>query len=276
MTLNNVTAHTLVKNEEKWIWFSIMSVINFVDKLIIFDTGSTDNTVNVIKEILKNEEYARKISFEEKGAIPPDKFSLLRQEQIDQTFTDWFLVLDGDEIWYEADIKNVAHIIQNTSKKMLAIRFHNCTKDIYHYSKFESGSYNIKGIKGNITLKLISKNISGLAAIGPYGNEGYYDNSGNPIQNSENDIQIIDGFFLHTSNLVRSRNLFYDWKIPYRRVKVFSKVESKVDSNFVFPEVFYSDRPKFVNNPFKKASIDYYFLLLILQPIRIYNYLRRL
>jgi glycosyltransferase involved in cell wall biosynthesis len=276
MNINNITVHTLVKNEEKWIWFSIMSVINFVDKLIIFDTGSTDSTVHIIKEILKNEEYAKKISFEEKGSISTDKFSLLRQEQIDKTNTDWFLVLDGDEIWYEEDIKRVVSIIQNTTKKMLAIRFHNCTKDIFHYSKFDSGSYNIKGVKGNITIKLICKNISGLAAIGPYGNEGYYDIRGNPIQNSENDIQIIDGFFLHTSNLVRSRNLYFDWKIPYRRVKVFSKVESKVGPNFVFPEVFYAERPKIVYNPFQKASILYYFFMLMLQPIRINNYLRRL
>jgi glycosyltransferase involved in cell wall biosynthesis len=275
MNYSNITVHTLVKNEEKWIWFSIMSVINFVDKLIIFDTGSTDNTVRIINEILKNEEYAKKILFEEKGSISSDQFSLLRQEQIDKTNTDWFLVLDGDEIWYEADIKNVIFIIQNTEKKMLAIRFHNCTKDIFHYTKFESGSYNIKGVKGNITLKLISKNIKGLAAIGPYGNEGYYDISGNPIQNIENDIQIIEGYFLHTSNLVRSRNLFFDWKIPYRRVKVFSKVESKVHPDFIFPEVFYLKRPQFVYNPFQKASIQYYILLLMLQPIRLYNYLRR-
>jgi hypothetical protein len=276
MNYSNITVHTLVKNEEKWIWFSIMSVINFVDKLIIFDTGSTDNTVRIINEILKNEEYANKILFEEKGSISSDKFSLLRQEQIDKTNTDWFLVLDGDEIWYEADIKNVVFVSQNTTKKILAIKFHNCTKDIFHYTKFESGSYNIKGVKGNITIKLISKNIKGLAAIGPYGNEGYYDISGNTIQNSENDIQIIDGFFLHTSNLVRSRNLYFDWKIPYRRIKVFSKVESKVDSNFVFPEVFYIKRPNFLHNPFKKASIQYYFFLFLLQPIRVYNYLRRL
>lgn len=82
MNYSNITVHTLVKNEEKWIWFSIMSVINFVDKLIIFDTGSTDNTVRIINEILKNEEYANKILFEEKGSISSDKFSLLDRKSV--------------------------------------------------------------------------------------------------------------------------------------------------------------------------------------------------
>ncbi len=275
MRFYNITVHTLVKNEEKWIWFAIMSVIDFVDKLIIYDTGSTDNTVLIINEIMKNTTYAKKIVFEQKGAVPPENFSLLRQEQIDRTETDWFLVLDGDEIWYKDTLVQITSLLGQTDKKMLAIKFHNCTKDVYHYTNFESGAYVIKGIKGNITLKIINTKIPGLAAIGPYGSEGYYDKSGLTIQNNEEDILIVDGFFLHTSNLVRSRNLFYDWKIPYRRVKVFSKVEAKVDSGFLFPEVFYLKRPNLVGNPLQRANIHYYILKLLLQPIRVFNYLTR-
>lgn len=272
----NITAHTLVKNEEKWVWFSIMSVINFVDKLIIYDTGSTDNTVKIIKEILKEKEYSKKIIFEEKGSVTSDNFAKLRQEQIDKTDTDWFLVLDGDEIWYERSLIEVSSIVKVTDKKMLAIRFHNCTKDIYHYTKFESGSYSIKGIKGNITLKLINRNINGLIADGPYGIEGYYDASGAPIQEDERSIDVIDGFFLHTSNLVRSKNLFHDWKIPYRRIKVFAKPEDKVQLDFVFPEVFYLKRPEYIIDPFKKAGVFYYLLRLAIQPFRVINYLKRI
>ena len=46
-----ITVHTLVQNEEKYLWFSVMSVIDFADEVFIWDTGSTDNTVPIIKEI---------------------------------------------------------------------------------------------------------------------------------------------------------------------------------------------------------------------------------
>ena len=43
-----VTAHMVVMNEEKWIWFAIKSVVDYMDRLIIYDTGSTDKTVEII------------------------------------------------------------------------------------------------------------------------------------------------------------------------------------------------------------------------------------
>lgn len=272
---DGITVHTLVKNEEKWIWFAIMSVITYVDRLIIYDTGSTDKTVDIINEILKVTEFAKKIDFEEKGSVSKTEFTKLRQEQVDKTFTKWFLVLDGDEIWYEGLIKKLVRASKLSAAKMLAVRFHNCTKDVFHYSGYDTGSYNIKGEKGNITLKLINRNITGLHADGPYGVEGYFDSSGNPIQNNESDIEIVDGFFLHTSNLVRSKNLLHDWKIPYRRVKVFSRAEEKVPESFLFPEVFYNSRPSFVPDPFQKAGLQYELLKLALLPFRLVNYFKR-
>ena len=43
----------MVKNEEKRIEVSLDSVKNEVDGIILFDTGSTDNTVNVVKKYAK-------------------------------------------------------------------------------------------------------------------------------------------------------------------------------------------------------------------------------
>lgn len=39
--MTTIWAHTIVKNEERFIWYSVMSVINHVDKILIWDTGST-------------------------------------------------------------------------------------------------------------------------------------------------------------------------------------------------------------------------------------------
>ena len=40
----------MVKNENKRIHVSLNSIIGHVDALIIFDTGSTDNTIDIIKD----------------------------------------------------------------------------------------------------------------------------------------------------------------------------------------------------------------------------------
>ena len=32
-----ITGHMVIKNEDRWVWFAIMSVIEYLDRLIIFD-----------------------------------------------------------------------------------------------------------------------------------------------------------------------------------------------------------------------------------------------
>ncbi len=46
-----IWAHTLVRNEENFIWFAINSIIDYVDKILIYDLGSTDKTIEIIKTI---------------------------------------------------------------------------------------------------------------------------------------------------------------------------------------------------------------------------------
>ena len=49
--MTKLTVHCVVKNEEKWIWFAIESIRDIAKEIIIYDTGSTDNTVEIIKTI---------------------------------------------------------------------------------------------------------------------------------------------------------------------------------------------------------------------------------
>ena len=65
MIIKKVWANTIIKNEDRYIWFSVMSVINYVEKLLIWDTGSTDRTVDIIKLIITK--YPKKIVFKETG-----------------------------------------------------------------------------------------------------------------------------------------------------------------------------------------------------------------
>ena len=89
-----LTSHTIVKNEEGWIKPALLSVIDKADRLLVWDTGSTDKTVELIKSI-----NSEKIEFKQCGPVDRKQLVDLRNEQIRTTQTPWFLLLDGDEVW---------------------------------------------------------------------------------------------------------------------------------------------------------------------------------
>ena len=85
----------IVKNESTNLDNCLKSVCTFVDEIIIVDTGSADNTVEIAKK------YTNKI-YDFKWI---DDFSAARNFSLDQASSDWILVLDADECLAERDIK---------------------------------------------------------------------------------------------------------------------------------------------------------------------------
>ena len=53
MSKIRITAHMMVKNEARFVWYSIMSVLDYVDRIRIWDTGSNDGTVEIIESLIK-------------------------------------------------------------------------------------------------------------------------------------------------------------------------------------------------------------------------------
>ena len=56
-----IWGHTLVCHEERYLWYSVTSVIDYLDKILLWDTGSTDNTLKIIRDLQKT--YPDKIDF---------------------------------------------------------------------------------------------------------------------------------------------------------------------------------------------------------------------
>ena len=87
-----LTIGMMVKNEEKHLaecLSSLESIREELDsELVIVDTGSDDNTVEIAKE------YTDKVYFHEWN----DNFSEMRNTVIDYANGDWFFTLDGDEV----------------------------------------------------------------------------------------------------------------------------------------------------------------------------------
>lgn len=128
-----ITVHSVVRNEA-FIYYSIKSIYLYVDKILLYDTGSNDqNTLKDIALLLK-EDVDNKIEFKQfeidvdETVWNFDNLSKMRRHslnlkstvgsirklQIQDTDTEFFLIVDGDEIYYK---KGISYIKNNIIPK---------------------------------------------------------------------------------------------------------------------------------------------------------------
>ncbi len=245
-----VWAHTLVKNEAKWLWYSVTSVIDHVDKVLLWDTGSTDESLEIEKELL--EKYPDKIIFKERKINTKEDFTEVRQEMLEETTSDWFIVLDGDEIWFEDSIKEVVKTINNESKDIesIVVPTVNLVGDIFHYQDSSSGRYKFGGRVGHYNLRAVKRTIPGLHSQGAHGVWGWADANRKMIQ-ERNTFKFIDAPYLHTTNLRRSTS---DKNVLKRARKYKSELGHEFPKDFYFPEAFFRFHPGTIDSPWQVMS----------------------
>lgn len=248
-----IWANCLVHNEENFIWFAIMSVVDFIDKVLVWDTGSTDKTVEIIREIKRIK--GDKVEFKEVGVVDKDSFTRMRQAMLSESKCDWILILDGDEIWWNNSIKNLIKKINTDGSKIegIVVPMFVPVGDIYHFQDEEAGQYQLLGRKGHLSLRAISKKIPGLHVDWPYGKESYLDENSRPVQERAGVI-FLDTPYLHTTHLKRSGIKRSSDKFKYGL--------GNTKKDFRYPEVFYLEKPTSVPLPWKKRSKLYEMLSL--------------
>ncbi len=135
----------IVKNEQEFLADCLESVKNVVDQIIILDTGSTDQTVNIAKR------YGAEIHYFNWC----DDFSVARNESIKHATSDWILWLDADERLAPDSKLQIRKEIISTKKPIIyQVQINNKTNDAA--SAYISTAYrlftNNKGIafKGRI------------------------------------------------------------------------------------------------------------------------------
>lgn len=260
-----ISAHCIVKNEENWIWYAINSVLGFVDELFVYDTGSQDKTVEIIKSVKSS-----KITFKSVNNASGKQMTELYQEMIERTKTDWIVVLDGDEIWFEDPIKSLREFIFTQGGDWLAVitPFYNLVGDIYHHQEAEAGRYQIGPYKGHLTIRAMNKSkIPGFKAGGLYRTQGYFDENGTQIQNLDyRRFFRSDKPFFHMTHLPRSS---HDERIAYpEKRKRKCELGSPFPYDFYYPEVFFRSRPDIVPTPWTTRTLSYTALAAGQWPLR--------
>lgn len=245
-------------NEERWCWYAIMSVIDYVDHMIIYDTGSTDETVSIVKDILRIPKYKEKIIFEEKGRVEREEFVRLRDEMVQRTEDDYFMIVDGDEIHYEEQMKKIRIALDsNENYELGIIGFICCAGDVNHYRNPLTEHYCFDGREGALGHRITSMHINGIHCGSKDGKwDGFYDiNETYVVPENGYKTYWADGFYLHMSNMLRSSSLKKDIEVgwPSARWEKYLKRstwDAKFPNDFKYPEVFYQEHPITVQDAF--------------------------
>ena len=102
----------IVKNEESNLDKCLYSVADYVDEIVIVDTGSTDQT----KEIAKK--YTDKIF----DFVWCDNFAKARNFSLSKATNDWVLILDADELVLKFDRKSICDFIESNQRTVGRIK----------------------------------------------------------------------------------------------------------------------------------------------------------
>lgn len=273
-----IAAHVLVKNEARFIWFSVMSVIDYVDRVRIWDTGSTDGTLEIIDEILKtqvgkekvilkkiapahfNEELVRQAMLDEKE----EGFAKVRQEMLDITIADWFIVVDADEIWWDDSISKVTKFIREKGEnyESIVVPTVNLVGDMYHHQEKAAGMYHLAGKVGHYNLRGVNRKIPGLKSLGEHGVWGWADGKDKMIQDRDvKKVKFLNAPYLHATHLQRAGRRAADLEVYKRDFKLKHEIGISFPKDYFYPEVFFRPRPKIVgsvwtpmNNRFRLKS----------------------
>jgi len=259
--MSKIIAHSLVRNEERFVWYSITSVLPYVDKVMVWDTGSTDKTVEIIKLI-----ESPKIEFKEVGPVDVDTFTQVRQQMLDSTPKDydWLMILDGDEIWPSFGIKAAIDFCHShPESESLVVRTRNLVGDIYHRLPESSGRYHLAGRTGHLALRFMHlKNLPGLHAAKPHGQLGYFVTGGHLVQNLK--PSFLDIYYHHATHLLRSPA---SPEVPKRQQKYKYEIGEKVLLRDQ-PRSFFIPRPSPVPDVTYPASIGFWIISSLLTPLR--------
>jgi glycosyltransferase involved in cell wall biosynthesis len=117
--MSEITVHCLVRNEERFIRAAILSVLPLAKRVLVYDTGSTDATLEILSSI-----QDKKLEIVQKAFSRATELTDFRNEMIERTETEWFWLVDGDELYPPHAVERIAEEIREASPTVhkIAIR----------------------------------------------------------------------------------------------------------------------------------------------------------
>lgn len=96
----------LVKNQETRINKAIESIIDFCDEVYVFDTGSTDKTIDTVRNANYDSVILNEVAWEE-------NYAYMRNYVDENTPEGWLFIIDSDEELLTSSIKSPEFLVLN-------------------------------------------------------------------------------------------------------------------------------------------------------------------
>jgi len=91
-----ISACMIVKDEEEWILRCVKSMLDVMDEIIIYDTGSTDHTEEVVSWV--SNRYRPQIRYIKGYWDTEDGFAGARNRSMETAIGEWIFWIDADEV----------------------------------------------------------------------------------------------------------------------------------------------------------------------------------
>jgi glycosyltransferase involved in cell wall biosynthesis len=103
----DITPAIHLKNEEYWVFYVLRDLLKVFGHVIMIDTGSTDNTIGIAHDIARDTGGFLQLIREDMGndALRIGNCPNRLREMVE---ADWMLLVDGDEIWQEDQLRALA------------------------------------------------------------------------------------------------------------------------------------------------------------------------
>lgn len=212
MSRHILIANCMTRNEPT-VPFAILSIINYIDKIIVIDTGSTDETYQELRVVQKM--YPQKIILEQRFLEDGQNWSVsggqvhttgisestsialgdIRREMLERSNSEWVITLDSDEIYEESLIRCVRNYINK-----------DCYGNIAMFLPFMDLIRNIKQIRHLHWMgRVYRKNMVDIRGNFPY--EQHHNKlTGECLEYWSNDVKKVEfseGLIFHFESLVK-------------------------------------------------------------------------
>lgn len=180
--MNTLSAVVIVKNEEKVIRRCLESIKNLVDEIVIVDTGSTDQTVEISREYTENIYFFQWC----------DDFSAARNFGKEQAKSLYILNIDADEYIDTSKISEYTEWVQKkiNINKAYITKIHNFTDDskVVEHIAIRIASRNLD-YTGAVHEEIIANDV-GISPIELY-HTGYLESTRKEKQKSERNLKLL-------------------------------------------------------------------------------------
>jgi tetratricopeptide (TPR) repeat protein len=117
-----ISACLMVKNEEEMLPGCLDSVRDWVDEIIVVDTGSTDRTVEIA------ESYGARVYYQPWEG----DFSKHRNYTMELATCDWIFIIDADERFERKDVPGLLEAINSGEHQVISINVYNLYASTQH------------------------------------------------------------------------------------------------------------------------------------------------